>query len=129
MMDMLKKADGIILESNHCHKMLMNGPYPAFLKRRIASQRGHLSNDDAGKVLNELAGSIHFAILAHLSEENNEPDIAMTSAWQALGFYSDDTELFAASSVDFINKPPIRKQVREDPDVCSDECWKISITL
>ena len=129
MLNILKKADGIILESNHCRKMLMNGPYPAFLKKRIASPKGHLSNDDAARVLMELSGNIHFAILAHLSEENNEPDIALRSANQALGLSADDTEIFAASSVDLERKPPVIKPLQKNPTVCSDECWKISVIL
>ena len=129
MLEVLKKADGIILESNHCTNMLKNGPYPEFLKRRIASPRGHLSNTDTGKVLTELAGSIHIAVLAHLSEENNEPDLVIRKAHEALGVHADDVDLFAASSVDMDTRPPYRKEKMGRRDRCCTECWKNRISL
>jgi phosphoribosyl 1,2-cyclic phosphodiesterase len=60
--------------------MLRAGRYPYELKKRIMSRRGHLSNDDAGMVATELARTgTHQIILAHLSKENNFPELAMRS--------------------------------------------------
>ena len=129
MLDMIKRSDGVILESNHCPQMLSTGPYPVFLKRRIASSRGHLSNEDAGSVLSEISRSIHCAILAHLSEENNEPGLALRKAHEALGLAADDIDLFAASSIDTRLKPAHRKPKNQCREECSEECWKIPITL
>ena len=70
-------CDAVVLESNHDVDMLMDGPYPYDLKLRIRSRRGHLSNRDCADFASELAerGTKHF-LLAHLSEENNYPDLA-----------------------------------------------------
>ena len=129
MLDVLRKADGIILESNHCSNMLKNGPYPEFLKLIIASPRGHLSNTYTLKVLTELAVSIHIAVLAHLSEENNDPNLAIRKAHEALGVHADDVDLFAASSVDMDTRPPYRKEKMGRRDRCYTECWKNRISL
>ncbi|MBQ3421251.1 MAG: hypothetical protein IJH34_06200 [Romboutsia sp.] len=66
-----------IMESNHDIEMLNNGPYPYELRRRIYSDKGHLSNVDSAKYLADFIGDKTKCImLAHLSEENNKPDIA-----------------------------------------------------
>lgn len=73
-------ADAVLLESNYDPDMLRAGPYPYELKQRIASRRGHLSNDDAGRVAAELAlHGTRQIILGHLSKENNFPELAMRS--------------------------------------------------
>jgi phosphoribosyl 1,2-cyclic phosphodiesterase len=75
----------VVLESNHDETMLMEGPYPYDLKKRIRSKRGHLSNHDSAAFASELAESGTSAfLLAHLSEENNEPDLALDEAQSAL---------------------------------------------
>ncbi len=94
--DHLASCDGILLESNHCPKMLKEGPYPAYLKSRIRSRRGHLSNPDAARCLQQLAGRIHMAILAHVSEINNTPEKVLHSALEGLGFYSDQIAVIVA---------------------------------
>ena len=73
--DALAGAHAIGLESNHDPRMLAAGPYPPFLKRRIAGERGHLSNDAAAAALNACAwkGLSHVFAL-HLSEQNNTPE-------------------------------------------------------
>ncbi|MGE5404646.1 MAG: MBL fold metallo-hydrolase [Candidatus Saccharibacteria bacterium] len=73
----LSLADLAVFESNHDIKMLDTGPYPHFLKKRIRSNIGHLSNLDAARVLariNKKPGMRVF--LAHLSQQNNHPEIA-----------------------------------------------------
>ena len=73
-------ADAVILESNYDQDMLRAGPYPYDLKKRIMSQHGHLSNDDAGMVAVELARrGTRQIVLGHLSKENNFPELAMRS--------------------------------------------------
>ena len=67
-----------IFESNHDINMLMTGPYPYILKQRVLSDKGHLSNETAGIYLNKLIGdNTKKVILAHLSEINNTPDLAI----------------------------------------------------
>ncbi len=84
----LSGCEAVILESNHDVDMLMDGPYPYDLKLRIRSRRGHLSNRDCADFCAELAGegTTHF-LLAHLSEENNYPDLAFDEAHSALAGY------------------------------------------
>ncbi len=73
----LKDSDLVILEANHDVEMLKAGRYPARLKRRILSNKGHLSNEDAGHALLEmLKGKVSHVLLAHLSKENNYPQLA-----------------------------------------------------
>lgn len=93
--DMGKMTDGImnsihgsnlvLLESNHDVRMLQTGPYPYFLKKRILSDYGHLSNeicaDTAVKLLE--SGTTHF-ILGHLSKENNVPSLAYETTHSAM---------------------------------------------
>lgn len=88
LIDALYGVDECIIESNHDVSMLMTGPYPYMLKRRILSPKGHLSNDDCGKILNILAQSgTHAFMLAHLSKENNYPPTAELTAKTALANY------------------------------------------
>lgn len=73
----LKNRDVYIMESNHDIEMLNNGPYPYELRRRIYGDKGHLSNIDSSKYLADFVGDKTKCImLAHLSEENNDPKIA-----------------------------------------------------
>jgi len=74
--DAVKDADSLILESNHDEDMLNNGRYPIFLKRRIASELGHLSNKQASLLALENARNVNKLILAHLSLDNNTEEIA-----------------------------------------------------
>lgn len=67
-----------VIESNHDEIMLMNGPYPRFLKERVISDKGHLSNKTTAKYLKKLIGkSTKIVVLAHLSENNNTEDKAL----------------------------------------------------
>ena len=75
--NLLKDSDLYFLESNHDVRMLRGGMYPWNLKKRIMSRKGHLSNDDAGMILGDLlSGFGETVLLAHLSQDNNRPDIA-----------------------------------------------------
>lgn len=79
-MEHLKGSLAVLLESNHDINMLQNGRYPAYLKRRILGDFGHLSNADAAKCVLELVktGTSHI-MLGHLSQENNTPTAAYTT--------------------------------------------------
>lgn len=71
-------ADLVILEANHDVEMLVRGPYPAFLKTRILGERGHLSNEDAARAIVRMSrGRPHDFWLAHLSQTNNSPKVAL----------------------------------------------------
>lgn len=74
-------ADAVVIESNHDIRMLQNGAYPYYLKKRILSDRGHLSNEACAEILPFLIkkGTKKF-ILAHLSQENNIPELAFETA-------------------------------------------------
>ena len=78
-------ADAVVIESNHDVDMLLSGSYPYMLKKRILSERGHLSNADCGRLAAKLAdnGTSHI-ILGHLSRENNSPARAFQTVKTAL---------------------------------------------
>lgn len=73
----LKGLDAILLEANHDVNMLQVGPYPYYLKQRILGDRGHLSNENSGRLLNRvLHDNLKAVVLGHLSKENNLPQLA-----------------------------------------------------
>jgi phosphoribosyl 1,2-cyclic phosphodiesterase len=83
----LREADFLILESNHDLEMLKVGPYPWHIKQRVMSRTGHLSNHIVSEFLADsevFDAQARHLVLAHLSEQNNTPDIAQISAEQAL---------------------------------------------
>lgn len=81
----LHRSDFVILESNHDVGMLQNGPYPYPLKRRILSDKGHLSNEACADILPELvADGTTRIMLSHLSHENNTPELALQTSLCAL---------------------------------------------
>lgn len=83
--DSIRGADCLVLESNHDLDMLKVGPYPWSLKQRVMGRLGHLSNDGAAGFLQEgFDGRAACIVLAHLSENNNVPELARLCAEQAL---------------------------------------------
>ncbi|MHB1935633.1 MAG: MBL fold metallo-hydrolase [Acidobacteriaceae bacterium] len=81
----LRGADLLMIESNHDVEMLRDGPYPWIVKQRVLSRVGHLSNDALGEYLaSEYDGEARFVVLAHISESNNLPALARSSAERAL---------------------------------------------
>jgi len=73
----LSEADLLYLETNYDPDMLMVGPYPYLLKQRINGERGHLSNDQSAELATRvLHPGLKHIVLAHLSKENNYPEIA-----------------------------------------------------
>ncbi len=82
----LSGCEAIILAFNHDLEMLRNGPYPLPLQQRVRSSRGHLSNEDGAAFLSKLVGGkLQLAVLAHLSEKNNTPELASYAARQIIG--------------------------------------------
>jgi phosphoribosyl 1,2-cyclic phosphodiesterase len=80
LIDNLKGLKAILIEANHDVRMLEAGPYPYYLKRRILSDVGHMSNETCGRLLCEvLNDAMKYVILGHLSKENNYPDLAYES--------------------------------------------------
>ncbi|HEN21222.1 MAG TPA: MBL fold metallo-hydrolase [Desulfobacteraceae bacterium] len=81
----LKGCHALIMEFNYDQEMLEQGPYPLFLKRRIKGQDGHLSNQQASGLLETVSHEdLKFVVLAHLSETNNQPEIAYREAADVL---------------------------------------------
>ena len=76
----LKGMDALLLEANHDVNMLQVGPYPYYLKQRILGDRGHLSNENTGRLLCRiLHDGLKTVLLGHLSKENNLPELAYES--------------------------------------------------
>ncbi|MGI9104393.1 MAG: MBL fold metallo-hydrolase [Terriglobales bacterium] len=83
--DQLRGCDGLVIESNHDVEMLRGGPYPWQVKQRVMSRVGHLSNDALAEFFSgDYDGNAAFVVLAHLSEQNNHPDLARRAAEHAL---------------------------------------------
>ncbi len=81
----IEQANYLVVEANYDEAMLASGPYPQYLKRRISSQRGHMSNADTAAVLSQhLPAAIKHVWLCHLSEENNHPELARKTVEAAL---------------------------------------------
>lgn len=84
--DHLRACDVLVLESNHDLEMLRAGPYPWSVKQRVMSRVGHLSNEKLAEFFTrDYDGSATFIVLAHLSEQNNHPELALHAAEKALG--------------------------------------------
>lgn len=86
----LQGSEIVMLEANHDISMLEAGSYPYQLKCRILGERGHLSNEDSGRLLCRILGNrLKYVFLAHLSKENNYPELAYQAVkcqiWEELG--------------------------------------------
>ena len=89
------KKECYIIESNHDEKMLMDGPYPRFLKERVISDKGHLSNTTTAKYLQKIIGdNTKRIVLAHLSETNNTEELAYNTTKDLLS--DKDIEVLVA---------------------------------
>jgi phosphoribosyl 1,2-cyclic phosphodiesterase len=90
----LAGLDALVVECNHDLEMLMRGPYPAHLKRRVGGDLGHLNNEQAAGLVDNLeADSLQFLIGVHISEVNNTADLARASLARAAGAGADDIEI------------------------------------
>ena len=106
--DHLRGCDVLVMESNHDLEMLRVGPYPWSVKQRVMSRVGHLSNEALADFFsNDYDNSAAFVILAHLSQENNHPELARREAERALsqrgGLFQNRVLLAAQAEV----LPPI----------------------
>ena len=79
----LKNKNMYIFESNHDVTMLMEGKYPYHIKQRILGDKGHLSNKDCAYYLSQfVTENTEYIVLAHLSEDNNTPEIAQETLFK-----------------------------------------------
>lgn len=86
LVEAFRRCDALLVESNHDPAMLRDGPYPWSLKERILGPFGHLSNGDVGRLLEKgLGEACRQVVLAHLSKQNNHPELALQAAEEALG--------------------------------------------
>lgn len=91
----------LALESNHDEKMLATGPYPGYLKERVAGERGHLSNAQAATALAELANENTETVVAmHLSAENNRPSLCVRTLAEAVGAEAANSTFTEARTTD-----------------------------
>ena len=82
----VSSLDAVFIESNYDPTLLADSPYPVFLKQRICGSGGHLSNVESAELLNAASDRrLKWACLAHLSEENNDPEMAMQTHRDILG--------------------------------------------
>lgn len=89
--DMLNGCDGLVLECNHDARMLAQSRYPPSLKARIGGSHGHLNNDEAAAILCAVDRSrLRRIVAAHLSQQNNLPDLARDALATALGAAATD---------------------------------------
>lgn len=80
----ISSLDAVLIESNYDPRMLDEGPYPEFVKARIRGDRGHLSNHEAARLLRDHGINLRWACLAHMSENNNHPGVAMRCHMEAV---------------------------------------------
>lgn len=87
MFELMRSADVLFLEANYDERMLQEGPYPYFLKKRIASDVGHLSNEAALEVIRRLSSGLWRPqlYLCHLSSTNNDPQLLRSSLTREFG--------------------------------------------
>ncbi|MEO8806422.1 MAG: MBL fold metallo-hydrolase [Burkholderiaceae bacterium] len=87
----LRGCDALLLECNHDRELLAQSRYPASLKARIGGRYGHLSNDTAAEILAAcMHGGLRHLVAAHLSEQNNRPDLARAALASACGAAPQD---------------------------------------
>lgn len=100
--DALMGTDAVLLEANYDVEMLRNGPYPYYLKTRILSNNGHLSNLDSGKFAAKLVeNGTTKLILGHLSQDNNTPETALSTVEkQLLPFRRNEDYMLSAAPVE-----------------------------
>ena len=95
----LQGCDALLLECNHDTELLSQSVYPEFLKRRVGGPYGHLSNQAAADIACAVTHSgLTHLIAAHLSAQNNRPDLVQSVMSKALGCNSSDIVVARASS-------------------------------
>ena len=103
----LKNSDILMAEANHDIRMLQVGHYPYYLKQRILSDKGHLSNENSGRMISKLLhDDLKEIILGHLSKENNIPELAYETV---------RLEIEASDNKYHGNDFPLRVAKRDEP--------------
>ncbi len=82
---LLPTLDGCYLESNYDPEMLRKGPYPYHLQQRISGGRGHISNGQSAELVRTACRRLKWVALSHLSEDNNEPELALETHCRRVG--------------------------------------------
>ena len=94
-LEKIKNKSIYVIESNHDEVMLMDGPYPRFLKERVISDKGHLSNKTTAKYLkNSVGKNTKYIVLAHISEKNNTKELAYSETANMIN--NSDIKIFVA---------------------------------
>ena len=102
---LMKNKNLYIIESNHDEEMLMNGPYPYILKQRVISDHGHLSNTTTANYLSEIIGkNTEKIVLAHISENNNTPELAYNTTKDILAEKSIETDIIIAKQYESLDE-------------------------
>lgn len=92
--EQLKQCRVLVLEANHDEQMLLDGPYPWSLKQRIRGRHGHLSNNESRRLLQDICWpGLEALFLAHLSEENNCPDLVAETFAQLMQQYGHKPQI------------------------------------
>lgn len=94
----LENSTAIVLEANHDLNLLQSGPYPWNLKKRILGPKGHLANKVAAEAINRLRSKPEQVVLAHLSDKNNTPQIALNTISQSLAKAHNDNIIVNVAS-------------------------------
>ena len=101
----MKNKNVYIIESNHDEEMLMEGPYPYILKQRVISDHGHLSNITTASYLQDIIGDkTKIIILAHISENNNTPELAYQTTKDMLEENNLDKEVIIAKQYESLDE-------------------------
>ncbi len=88
--DVLRVCDALVLECNHDPELLASSSYPMYLKRRISGSFGHLDNDQAASLLRQIeTRQLQHIVAAHLSEQNNRPELAVSALASVLNCTED----------------------------------------
>jgi phosphoribosyl 1,2-cyclic phosphodiesterase len=96
MKEYIRTANHLVIEANHDEHMLLNGPYPTYLKERILSPRGHQSNDTCGELLKQnWHPGLRNVWLCHLSQEKNDPEVA----YNTVASYLEQIEIEPGSEI------------------------------
>lgn len=119
----IRNANHIVIEANHDEQLLLNGPYPTYLKERILSSRGHQSNDTCGMLLERnFHNGIRNIFLCHLSLENNDPQVAYNIVSESLlnagivageDVFLKTLDRIEQSPTYILNNTPLPREIRE----------------
>lgn len=117
--DGLKGSQGLVIEANHDERMLEAGRYPFRLKRRILGDRGHISNENSGKLITKLWNEdMKHVFLGHLSDENNMPELALETVRCELLMKNKNYENF--TKIEVANRDKTSEKVILEASVITD---------